>query len=264
MTKSNETNIGWLYYKDYYSDLAKTTKPDFKSKSDHIADIRLVKNQSKLRNVNMPIPLTTTYPGVLIGSGYQHEAEGDNEFKVGFYFDYTSGLPVIPGSSVKGALRSAFPFHQKDLGDAYRNPRLEYIKGLIKNVSGIPVSDDAVKKLEFEIFEGEILKDDKATEKIPVYQRDIFYDAFILESKNPGKLFLSSDFITHHPDPLKHPNPVMFLKVRSQVEFNFQFKLTKSVTLSTFTSDHKRELFRKILLDMGIGAKTNVGYGQME
>jgi CRISPR-associated protein Cmr6 len=31
-----------------------------------------------------------------------------------------------------------------------------------------------------------------------------------------------------------------------------------------FTSAIKKELFKQILLDLGIGAKTNVGYGQFE
>ena len=52
--------------------------------------------------------LKTTYPGALIGSGLVHGVGDDHEIKIGFQFDYVSGLPYIPGSSVKGILRSMF------------------------------------------------------------------------------------------------------------------------------------------------------------
>ena len=52
--------------------------------------------------------LKTTYPGLLLGLGYPHGAEkgSDAAVKLGFSLDYVSGLPVIPGSTVKGTLRS--------------------------------------------------------------------------------------------------------------------------------------------------------------
>ena len=38
-----------------------------------------------------------------------HETNNQGELKLGFFFDHTSGLPMLPGSSVKGAIRGAFP-----------------------------------------------------------------------------------------------------------------------------------------------------------
>ena len=43
-----------------------------------------------------------------MGVGYQHETGAMGEAKIGFYFDYTTGLPCLSGSSVKGIIRSAF------------------------------------------------------------------------------------------------------------------------------------------------------------
>jgi len=60
------------------------------------------------------IELTTVYPGLLIGSGYPHESSVIGELKLGFHFDYTTGLPVIPGSSIKGVLRDAFEKMEPD------------------------------------------------------------------------------------------------------------------------------------------------------
>ena len=59
-------------------------------------------------------------------------------------------------------------------------------------------------------------------------------------------------------------NPVMFMKILPQVEFNFNFKLFDSKVLSKLIAEKKKQLFKHILLDIGIGAKTNVGYGQFD
>jgi CRISPR-associated protein Cmr6 len=84
---------------------------------------------------------------------------------------------------------------------------------------------------------------------------------------------MADDYITSHQNwnnlkmsPFQNPNPVRFLKVRSGVTFTFGFRLTDTVISDDllFSKELKRELFKKILLDLGIGAKTNVGYGQFE
>ena len=40
--------------------------------------------------------------------GYEHELKIDKELKLGLSFDFTTGQPYIPGSSIKGVLRQAF------------------------------------------------------------------------------------------------------------------------------------------------------------
>jgi CRISPR type III-B/RAMP module RAMP protein Cmr6 len=88
--------------------------------------------------------------------------------------------------------------------------------------------------------------------------KDVFYDAWIDISKTPTNKFLAKDFITPHTNPLKNPTPLQFLKVLPRIGFNFQFSLNDGILNST----QKELLFKKILLTIGIGAKTNVGYGQ--
>jgi len=57
------------------------------------------------------------------------------------------------------------------------------------------------------------------------------------------------------------------LKVGPGVTFTFQFKLfdykdnNNNVLL---TADNIKEVFKKILIDFGVGAKRNVGYGQFK
>src|ERR1035437_1606321 len=52
--------------------------------------------------------LYTTYPGLATGIGTMHETGEEGEYKLGLAFDHTTGLPFIPGQSVKGLLRSVF------------------------------------------------------------------------------------------------------------------------------------------------------------
>jgi CRISPR-associated protein Cmr6 len=175
--------------------------------------------------------LVTTYPGLLIGAGYAHPKlkENNDDFQLGFFFDHTTGLPVIPGSSVKGLLRSVAPV-EKD--DPLKEAKKDYMQAVYK-------CDEALIKEFCNCFDD---------------QTSRFYDAYPVatEDKN-GRLF-ADDYITPHGDNLtEEPNPIRFLKIRPGVTFRFQFDAAPELV----------DLFAKFLTDRGIGAKTNVGYGQM-
>ncbi|MDN5077920.1 type III-B CRISPR module RAMP protein Cmr6 [Aliarcobacter butzleri] len=166
--------------------------------------------------------LTTIYPGLLVGSGYNHPKLKDNkdDFQLGFFFDHTTGLPIISGSSIKGLLRSVCE-------------KNDFMQDVYK------------KQIPLEIFED---------------GKTIFYDAYIVSTnnENKGKIF-GSDYITNHYSNeengmFKEPNPIKFLKILSGVTFKFQFKCDEKYL----------ELFKQIILDFGLGAKTNVGYGKFK
>ncbi|UCN01257.1 type III-B CRISPR module RAMP protein Cmr6 [Sulfurimonas sp. SWIR-19] len=222
-------NIGWLFYKDYFQGIDYHT-PDatkneqiIKEKADNIVRQKPdIQEETILGNIFFEAK--TTYPGLLLGSGNAHELPSLKEQLIlGFDFDYTSGLPVIRGSSLKGLLRSAFA-HQ------------EYIEEILQN----PEIDIAV--LEEEIFE----------------YGDLFFDARPIKYSNA---FLQDDYITPHGEnPLKNPTPLHFVKVAPGVTFRFEFTLYDT----QITKEQKVKLFAKILDDLGIGAKTNVGYGKFE
>ncbi|MCX6278547.1 MAG: type III-B CRISPR module RAMP protein Cmr6 [Bacteroidetes bacterium] len=211
--------------------------------------------------------LRTTYPGLLLGSGYTHDTKAKGDFKLGFFFDHTTGQPVIPGSSVKGVCRSVFEtdvkdgknftsdqpvaavaFILKELLEAEKNntlfPHRETINSIIAGLT--PTN---IKTLISEIFGNDKIKG-----------RDIFFDAVPDMARNGIKEFLASDFITpHQPNLLKNPKPIQFLKVKSGIDFEFRFRLTTS---GEWTSEIKELFFKQVLSTIGIGAKTNVGYGQ--
>ncbi len=260
-------NAGYVFYKHYYKDFRKTDWEEIVSREKH-KDIELQTetinsiekiNQAFQKYTFTPCPttielgntcfsLTTCNPGLLIGSGYSHEAGVENEYKIGFFFDHTSGLPVIPGSSIKGVLRSVFP---RPYDSPERQERKKaYLSGILHD-GGMDLHS-----LEAEIFEG-ISREDK---RLPLPKRDIFFDAGIVKSNNSGKRIFDHDFITPHKEPLKNPIPLKFLKILPGVVFEFRFDLKDS---SCISKDRKKQLFKTVLKDIGVGAKTNVGYGQL-
>ena len=259
---SGPANIGWLFYKDYYAGLSdaqwrkvgklqendpdkKAIKAHFDSKNKTIFN-QVASSDAFTKLGNQSFLLKTTYPGLVLGTGYTHETGTEGEFKLGFYFDWTTGLPIIPGSSVKGVLRSAFK-------------TVDFIKALLTVKGKIAVDKNQIEKWETAIF-GSKNGEDKAQKG-----GDIFHDAIIVDAPTP---FLADDFITPHINrenpkmsPFSNPTPLMFLKVLPEVTFQFQFDLKDSEGLSAL---EKKELFEEILKLLGIGAKTNVGYGQFK
>ncbi|HED01041.1 MAG TPA: type III-B CRISPR module RAMP protein Cmr6 [Proteobacteria bacterium] len=199
--------------------------------------------------------LSTTYPGLIIGAGYNHPAgkiEEDNssDFQLGFYFDHTTGMPVIPGSTVKGILKSVFP---KDGDKAeIKKEKMKYInteviKDILK-INGLELVDNKGDKNDWRrLFE----------------KGNIFYDSYI-SATDDGRVF-AEDYITPHKNIFKNPIPIRFLKIAPDVTFTFQFKLKDSCFKNSqkISSNEKLKLFKKILLDFGIGAKRNVGYGNL-
>lgn len=209
--------------------------------------------------------LVTTYPGLLIGSGYNHNTKARGDAAIGFFFDHTTGQPVIPGSSVKGVCRSVF---ELDINDRGRNvtgkTSLDFFKHMLEDVAvNNPALDGKINGLKTYIDDEKKLKQLK--ENIFGDQKkagkDIFFDAVLNIEASGNNTIFYSDFITPHPDPLKNPNPNQFLKVGPGVCFEFRFKLQDDKKLDC-TAKLKEAIFRQILLTFGIGAKTNVGYGQ--
>jgi CRISPR-associated protein Cmr6 len=273
------TNIGYKYYKEYFSQLKidqngiptlDTTSINQNIYNYHLSAFSSLSKFFEHSYINdNTLKLTTLYPGLLIGSGYIHEIGSDekdyegeylvkNELKLGFFFDHTTGLPILPGSTVKGMLRSAFAKATDKINEKSNNKASLYIQELLKNITGNNWTLESIYNLEMSIFEGE--------EGQSQYKRDVFFDAFPLRKEDDENKFLGNDYITPHKSALENPNPIQFLKILPQVTFQFNFHLQdfKWGEIEKLTASNKSELFKQILLDLGIGAKTNVGYGQFE
>ncbi|WP_066506973.1 type III-B CRISPR module RAMP protein Cmr6 [Abyssisolibacter fermentans] len=270
-SNDDDMNLGYIFYKEYFN-------------QNFNEDIFTIINNYKLMNYKLNFQesdelikgltkqefiLKTKYPGLIMGSGYSHGLKEDDAFKLGFYFDYTSGLPVIPASTIKGTVRSIFkklrynrddvPEEMIEYKENMRENALEYFKDILV---GKEVNYDILKEIEYEIFEG---KDyDKENDKYynkPICSRDIFFDATLNLKENNNKIILADDYITPHKSPIKNPIPIKFLKIKPDVFFKFRFNLKKGKYLN---KNDKKELIQRIIMDFGIGAKTSVGYGFME
>ncbi|MCB0778509.1 MAG: type III-B CRISPR module RAMP protein Cmr6 [Flavobacteriales bacterium] len=203
--------------------------------------------------------LTVAWPGLLAGLGYSHATGGSKEeVKLGFSLDHTTGLPYLPGSTVKGWLRHFFP-------GQYSDPRkqrevLEFLQEAIGNAGlaiALDVGDlDKAKALEQLIFAG--CDAEKRRVMRPIEQ-DIFHDAVPVR-KGDGGAILAEEVITPHRDPLKDPVPLRMLKVPPGVTFRFRFQLNDQ----GMPGPDKRKLFQYLIANFGIGAKTSNGFGQFQ
>lgn len=266
-------NLGLLYYKATYRELAAPLRFDQANRelAACLSSQSLDSHDSGSLDIAVhftagapdgayffhSFELTTNYPGLAIGLGYSHSTgRSDEEFKLGFFFDHTTGLPVIPGPSIKGRLRSFFPGRyansqrQKEVA-AHLLAILSQLKkrGIIQSEA----TEDSLPALEAAIFEGEGLKD-----MGPLIQ-DTFFDAYPSRSANRSSYFIDTGAITPHSHPLKEPNPLRILKILPGVAFRFQFRLNNYGGLM---AEEKKALFQYLLLEYGMGAKTATGFGQ--
>jgi CRISPR-associated protein Cmr6 len=289
-----EGNIGRQFYREYYQNYfgtqglitedKKTQQKAARKKNSKIVEHKDISLNKKIHVEGaIRLPLKTVYPGLHTGGGYTFGAGLEGEFQMGFLFDHTTGLPYLPGSSVKGAIRSVFPnYDVKSKHTKNQTERVdfiwnEYLDKMHKNCFTPNFSKDADRKtvvaeIELEIFDGRNIALEKKQQNganavnekyLSIYQRDIFYDAYIaktVENGQPKGKFLGTDYITPHRSATQNPTPLPFLKILPGVTIDFQFQLHDGYYL---TRKGKKLLFKQILIDFGIGAKTNVGYGQL-
>ncbi|HFI0633556.1 TPA: type III-B CRISPR module RAMP protein Cmr6 [Streptococcus suis] len=195
--------------------------------------------------------LEVTYPGLTTGLGLLYENASEEGIKSGFSLDYNTGLPFIQGSNVKGRLRSIMEklalveSPSEELPDSIKQDNLYLHLGRYQQgLEGL-----VPMKLIKSIFGGQ---DD-------VEQgQDIFFDAFADRAN-----CLAEDFVTRHDkNNFLEPVPVRFLRIKPDTKLTFLFKVSDyeegEVSISAMT---KLKLFRSLLMEYGIGAKTNKGYG---
>jgi len=289
------SNLGYLFYNDLYSttNSSITINNTAKHRLLNYQDIK--ENNGIYKKGKNGFELFTTYPGLTTGTGLPHGIKGENDdFKIGCYFDFTTGLPTLPGSLVKGVLRSMFPsiekkqsgneesFHFKD--ELRDEVKAKWLQAQLDNINeeGFfekyyqpkeDIKTEEIKNLyaiTLAIFEGvkNYTESEPENRLYSIYKRDIFEDAYIVKSEHSDGKVVATDSITPHiqekmsyaESQLKNPTPLLFLKVLPNVQFRFNFTLHNFNEI--ITSETKEKLFKKILLTIGAGAKTNVGYGQ--
>lgn len=243
-------SLNWM---DIKSD--KKNAPIIKKRNSRLMEREILYVIEKPMDTKYTFQLEIVYPGLVTGIGINHEATIEGEFKLGVHFDWTYGMPVVYGSSVKGVLRSAFICKQK------QGKIIEYEDYFLKEVTNREWNQEEIKTLFDAIFEG---KDEKGN-NLSIYNRDIFFDAVIVKPDTNGRILCSDSITPHGDNPLKNPIPITFLKIAPGCKMEFRFKLEDSIVNGKlFRKEDKIKLFKEILTTVGIGAKTNVGYGQLK
>lgn len=254
--RESSANIGYQFF--HSVGIPGFVEEQVKSAISVNTDVLEVLRDADYSVVNMRVQA----PGLLIGSGLAHGLPGSEEdVKTGLQFDYTSGLPVIPGSSVKGVIRSAFPTikEDKEQSNEADAEKLNYIKSLIADIpefSSFRFEDKDILELGNQMFN----------------HGDVFADALLvgygtrMKQHGPVKQVLTEDYITPHTGgPLAQPIPIKIVKVAPGVTFAFCFKFNETkIGAKVVSASMKKALCAAILQDLGVGAKTNVGYGVLK
>ena len=254
--RESSANIGYQFF--HSVGIPGFVEEQVKSAISVNTDVLEVLRDADYSVVNMRVQA----PGLLIGSGLAHGLPGSEEdVKTGLQFDYTSGLPVIPGSSVKGVIRSAFPTikEYKEQSNEADAEKLNYIKSLIADIpefSSFRFEDKDILELGNQMFN----------------HGDVFADALLvgygtrMKQHGPVKQVLTEDYITPHTGgPLAQPIPIKIVKVAPGVTFVFCFKFNETkIGAKVVSASMKKALCAAILQDLGVGAKTNVGYGVLK
>jgi len=199
----------------------------------------------------MEFKLTTTYPGLLIGLGNPHNIKSKGAIKTGFTFDYVTGLPYMEGSYLKGVLSSPFPRYECLIG---QKPMDELEK---EKLSNIEETLEAYGEIEKTLSKEDKRERVKELEELLFENTRISYLGVFPVIRTPVNL-MKTDFITKHEE-LKNPNPVGILKIKEDIVFRFCFSVPES---NKYDREKIVQFFKQIILIWGIGAKTNVGYGQ--
>ena len=268
-------NYGWKYYRDYYHNVnLKNKVHDFGSQNKSfenaiINEVIFGECGTHCFSLKLLDPGMVPESGCLMGIGLQ------SELKKGFFFDYTSGMPLISGFLLKGTLRSVFPCYSEE--NSENEQKAHFLWNLLCHIRGVnpivfdkrspeePLSDKQLKiirQIELEVFEGQDIgrESERSHTKKPKYlklsDRDVFFDVFP-EKSSDNEIVLALDSCKS-PDSEKL---ITFLKVLPGTKWQFNFILNDGLYL---TAIQKLEFFRQIIVAQGLGAKTDLGYGHFE
>lgn len=285
MKNSEENKIANLGYafqtQDYYLQAEKTSVEEdakrivnftLNSKIKEMIKSRQneLQNLSKRKDAKLDIgcfQAYVNYPGLIVGMSNPvmsslkqgldkedpNEKKGqESAFKTGFSFDYVTGLPYIPGSSIKGMLRASIEKYKIDV--------CQWLKDNI----GTSFDDGLFKEMIYEMFgdeNNEVNNNDKMRNNTNVLERDVFLDAIIIDGANDK--ILKSDYITPHSSMFKNPIPIRILAIKPEVKLEFHFLLREKI-IAKMNREQRFELYKSLIMDLGIGAKTNTGYGSLK
>ncbi|MBV6518654.1 MAG: type III-B CRISPR module RAMP protein Cmr6 [Candidatus Brocadia sp.] len=169
----------------------------------------------------------TTVSRLVFGMGYEHPTE------IGFAFDWTSGLPVIPGSSLKGIARYAAETDNHDD---------------IAGIFGAENGDAQAGEIVFFPAYPCLIDNNK-----PFLELDVM---------TPHYSKYYSDPVNNPPADWYSPLPLHFLTVPAGEKYCFRLAHRKNLRDKESPLLKKTEnILKYALSEFGVGAKTSVFYG---
>jgi len=206
------------------------------------------------------------------------------------------GIPYIPSSAIKGVLRAfkllefvdwnKYKFSMiSEIVENYSFNNFEKLKDkVIKNLN----EDNELKKkyIKEDVEKDELvsikadllkfvedLKEEKIKDIVNIFGNQQQKGNFIILDAYPEKLpSFEKDIMNVHypnyyageepPTDNQNPNPIIFLTIKKETNFNFYFK-NSEIYKKIFEKDIKEDL-KNAFETIGIGAKTALGYGILE
>jgi CRISPR-associated protein Cmr6 len=157
---------------------------------------------------------------------------------VGLYCDRTTGLPIIPGTAVKGAVSTWACWAGNQDRDTFLADRSTFTSDALRILGANPGHDKTSK-----IFAGIIT----------------FIGAF--PQTAPG---MDLDIVTPHPDDGRGritPSPFLAIKADTKWDFALLASVRVSEQEATILLDQATTWLIDCLTQLGLGAKTAAGYG---
>ncbi|MDR3088458.1 MAG: type III-B CRISPR module RAMP protein Cmr6 [Desulfobulbaceae bacterium] len=260
-------NCHYLFNVEYFRYLATGADADKHCQdcNDQLIDLKpsLPKAEDWLFGDEQIFHMKTTYPGLLAGLGYAHESfqKVDRQIKLGFSLDFVTGLPIIPGSSVKGGLRSLFRHEDAKT----------ILPKLLQHWPKIATADGEKKVVAVDELAEKIFGEAEQEGQV------VFFDAVPVRPGKNGKIFGLDTITPHLPGSqdgqdfkyrgLTNPVPLKMLKVIANVTFFFRFRIGQEIRLADGQAVAAKDilaLFKELLEITGLGAKTNTGFGALK
>ena len=280
-------NASFAFYKEYidiaYNGGRKSLNRDFLSIVNNGSRKEIenygIKQSSLLKNALALSPCKSgtvfqktfkvTYPGALIGSGYPHiTGKMKGEIQNGFCFDHITGAPYYPGSSLKGLIEDPFERALKGRPEE-KAGYLYYLITIIKKSTKKTLTIKEIEQIWKQSFQGILPGQENKRETL--FNRDVFFDAYITEvgasAYNPNFNLIGEDVITPHENSLHEPKPITVLRLMPGVTLTFTMVLHNAIDdngETILTAEEKQKVFCEIIGDMGIGSRTNLGYGVLK
>lgn len=186
----------------------------------------------------------------------------------GLYLDHTHGVPVIPGSVLKGVAQDFVLLQGGVLHETDENWKYKRENTVFAALFGAQTPPPKRMDEHFQTRRGQV----------------IFFDAFPTSSANPFEIDIMNPHYGDYygdegdtpPADYLNPNPILFLTVKAGTEFLFALAARAELFTPVLQDGTKgapfdmtseelvkkaRDYLKGAVTELGVGGKTRVGYG---